>query len=155
MKKPAGEHLRDAWRRLRGGELTPGRAAASVAVGIAIGVLPLWGVHWLLVLAICLPLRLDATVAYLAANVSLPVFAPFITFAEVAVGVRILTGAWPTLTREDVRNIAPGTLVAELAVGSLVVAAAGAIVGGAGAYGLTALVRGIRRRRAARATPRT
>ena len=93
MKAETRQRLRDAWRRLRGGELTPGRAAASVAIGIAVGVTPLWGVHWALVLAICLPLRLDAGVAYLASNVSLPFFAPFITFAEIAVDARVLRDA--------------------------------------------------------------
>lgn len=141
MKPTKRERVRQAWRRLRGGELTPARAAASVAVGIAIGVMPLWGVHWLLVLAVCLPLRLDAGVAYLAANVSLPFIAPFITFAEIAVGARLLEGTWPTMSPEDVKSIDPKTVLGALALGSVIVAAAGAAVGGAAAYALTALVR--------------
>jgi uncharacterized protein (DUF2062 family) len=149
VKRPGRELLRDAWRRLRGGDLTPGRAGASVAVGIAIGVMPLWGVHWLLVLAICLPLRLDAGIAYLAANISLPFIAPFITFAEIAVGFRVLTGTWPTLTVDQVKSVEPGAIVAELAVGTLIVAAAGAVVGGTLAYSLTAFARGRARRRRA------
>jgi uncharacterized protein (DUF2062 family) len=141
VKAASRERLREAWRRLRGGELTPGRAAASVAVGIAIGVLPLWGVHWALVLAVCLPLRLDASVAYLASNVSLPFFAPFITFAEIAIGSRVLRGAWPTIAPEQVKQIALGTVLGELALGTAIVAAGGAATGGALAYVATALVR--------------
>lgn len=141
MKAASRERLREAWRRLRGGELTPGRAAASVAVGIAIGVLPLWGVHWALVLAVCLPLRLDASVAYLASNVSLPFFAPFITFAEIAIGSRVLRGAWPTIAPEQVKHIALAPLLGELALGTAIVAIAGAAAGGALAYAATALVR--------------
>lgn len=137
--------LRAAWRRLRGGELTPGRAAASVAVGLAIGVTPLWGVHWAIVLAVCLPLRLDAGVAYLASNVSLPFIAPFITFAEIEVGSRILRGAWMTLTREEAVKLDPRTIIGELVVGTLVVAVVASATGAALAYGVTSLVR--RRRR--------
>lgn len=146
MKPEARRRLREAWQRLRGGELTPRRAAASVAVGIAVGVTPLWGVHWAIVLAVCLPLRLDASVAYLASNVSLPFFAPFITFAEIAVGARVLHGRWPALRPETTAAVSLRSVVAELACGIPIVALGGAIAGGALAYGLTALVR---RRRAA------
>lgn len=145
VPRPTREKAREAWRRLRGGELTPGRAAASVAVGLAIGVTPLWGVHWMLVLAICLPLRLDAGVAYLAANVSLPFVAPFITFAEIVVGARVLHGTWPALSVEQTKQLALGTVAEELAAGTLVVGATGALAGAALAYGLTTL---LRRRRA-------
>lgn len=146
MRAAARERIREAWRRLRGGELTPARAAASVAVGIAIGVMPLWGLHWALVLAICLPLRLDASVAYLASNVSLPFFAPFITFAEIALGSRILRGAWPTLSPEEVKHVALTTVLGELAIGTAIVAIGGAVAGGALAYASTALVRSRRPR---------
>lgn len=139
--------LRAAWRRLRGGELTPGRAAASVAVGLAIGVTPLWGVHWALVLGICLPLRLDAGVAYLASNVSLPFIAPFITFAEIEVGARLLRGAWLELTKDEAQKIDPRSIVGELVVGTIAVAAASAAAGGALAYALTSALRSRRRRR--------
>ena len=145
MKKEHRERIRDAWRRLRGGELTPARAAFAVGIGIAIGVLPLWGVHWALVLAICLPLRQDAGVAYLASNISLPFIAPFITFAEIMVGARIVHGSFPTITPDDVKNVQMITLLRELAIGSLVVAVAGGIAFGSLAYAVTALVR---RRRA-------
>src|SRR5262249_30737884 len=82
-----------------------GRAAASFAVGLAIGVTPLWGVHWLLVAAVCVPLRLDAGVAFLASNVSLPFVAPFITFAEIELGARVLRGTWLAMTPPDVERI--------------------------------------------------
>ena len=143
------ELAKKAWKRLRGGELTPSRAAASVAVGLAIGVLPLWGVHWALVLGICLPLKLDAGVAYLAANISLPFIAPFITFAEIEVGARVLHGAWLSLTPDDAKAMNPRTVIAELAVGTPIVAALAASVGGALAWSLVSLARRRRRLRGA------
>jgi uncharacterized protein (DUF2062 family) len=145
VKVEAKQRIKDAWRRLRGGELTPMRAALSVAIGIAIGVMPLWGLHWLLVLAICLPLRLDAGVAYLAANVSLPFIAPFITTSEIAIGARLLEGSWPQITPQMVHTIELRTVLGSLILGTFVVALAGALSLGALTYGVTVLVR---RRRA-------
>ncbi len=134
----AREAARNAWRRLRGGELTPARAAASVAIGLAIGVTPLWGVHWLIVLAVCVPLRLDAGVAFLASNVSLPFIAPFITFAELEVGARLVRGGWLAMKPEDVRGVALRTVLSEIAVGTLAVAAASSAVGAGVTYALVA-----------------
>jgi uncharacterized protein (DUF2062 family) len=133
--------VRDAWRRLRGGELTPARAAASVAIGLAIGVTPLWGVQWAIILAVCLPLRLDAGIALLASQVSLPFIAPFITFAEIEIGARILRGSWVALTRDEVKTLDLATVASELALGTLLVAAASAALGASLAYAVVAVVR--------------
>ena len=127
-----------AWRRLRGGELTPRRAALSVGLGLVIGITPAFGFHWLLVVAVCVPLRLDTGVAYLAANISMPLIAPFLTFAEVEVGARMLHGHWLSLAPRDMKTLALGTVAAELALGTSVVAPAGGLVGGAITYVLVA-----------------
>jgi uncharacterized protein (DUF2062 family) len=37
--------IRALWRRLRGGDQSPGRVALAVAVGLFIGSLPLYGLH--------------------------------------------------------------------------------------------------------------
>ena len=132
------ELARQAWRRLRGGELTPRRAAFSVAVGLVIGMTPAFGLHWLIVIAVCVPLRLDTGVAYLAANISLPFIAPFITFAELETGALVLHGKLLPLAPSEVKNMALGTLAAELIVGTAIVAPAGGALGGAITYALVA-----------------
>ncbi len=140
-KRELIDRARKAWKRLRGGELTPGRAAASVAIGLAIGVTPLWGVHWLLVLGICLPLKLDAGLGYLASNISLPFIAPFITFAEIEAGARVLHGAWLVITVDEAKKLDVKSMVGELAIGTPVVAAACAAIGGSLAYGISSVAR--------------
>lgn len=130
--------LRDAWRRLRGGEVTPLRAAASVAVGLAIGATPLYGFHWALVLAVCVPLKLDAAVAYLAANISLPFIAPFLTVAEIETGARIRTGHTIGLSREALASRGLGAFAAEVAIGTAALSVALAAVGFAITYALVA-----------------
>lgn len=123
--------LREAWRRLRGGEVTPRRAALSVALGLAIGMTPLWGVHWLLVVALCMPLRLDVPVAFLASNVSLPFIAPFLTFAEIATGHLLREGALPALDLNTLKRTGPGGFALDLVVGTIVLAPAVGALGGA------------------------
>ncbi len=91
-------------------------------MGVAIGVTPLYGAHFLLVLAVCLPLRLDARIAYVAANVSLPFFAPFITLAEVQLGALARTGATLPIDRATLHAHGLMTFAGDLAVGTLVLA---------------------------------
>ena len=146
------ELARQAWRRLRGGELTPQRAALSVAAGLAIGMTPAFGLHWLLVFAICLPLRLDTGVAYLAANISMPFIAPFITFSEIEVGAFVVHGAFLPFKPADMKTVALGTLVLELLVGTAILAPLVAALGGAIAF---AFVAWRRRRRATTTTTTT
>ncbi|MDI3286402.1 DUF2062 domain-containing protein [Polyangium sp. 15x6] len=88
------EELRRAFRDLQGEDLSPARLGAAVALGLFIGSLPVFGFHLLLVLVVCLKLRLHAVLAYAAANVSNPFFAPFLITAEIQVGARLRTGAW-------------------------------------------------------------
>lgn len=91
------EELRRAWSDLRGGTLSPARLGASVAMGVFIGCLPLFGLHLPLVLLLSLRLRLDGAVAYLAANISNPLFAPFLFAGETQVGALLLDGAIPAI----------------------------------------------------------
>lgn len=137
--------LSQAWRRLRGGELTPARAALSVAVGLFVGVTPAYGAHIFLVLAICLPLGLDAPVSYLAANISIPPIAPFLWLAEVEIGAWVLTGHRLPL---DVSAFSTGPWVfaKELVLGTLLFAPMMAMVGGTVTYGAVSLVRGTKPR---------
>lgn len=141
------EQARRAWIRIRGGQLTPARAARSVALGAFIGVQPTPGLHLFLVLALCLPLRLDAAIAYLAANISIPPIAPFLWFASIQLGARTLHGHFVPLTLASARALVrhPGPLLASLLVGSIVLGAIIAVVMALTAYVLVAL-RGARRR---------
>jgi uncharacterized protein (DUF2062 family)/trans-aconitate methyltransferase len=74
--------------------MTPRRAAGSVAVGLFVGVQPLFGLHLPLCMLLCWPLRLDVLLAYAAAHVSNPILAPLIVFAELEIGSWIVDGRW-------------------------------------------------------------
>jgi len=94
------EECKRAFRDLEGEDLTPARLGLAVAVGLFIGSQPVFGLHLLLVLFVCLKLRLHAVLSYIAANISNPFFAPALLTAEVQVGGRVRTGHWPRLDRE-------------------------------------------------------
>jgi uncharacterized protein (DUF2062 family)/2-polyprenyl-3-methyl-5-hydroxy-6-metoxy-1,4-benzoquinol methylase len=121
--------LRQLWRRLRGGELSPARAAGSVATGLFVGSLPLFGLHFPLCVAVCVPLRLDCVVAYLAANISNPLFAPLLVALEVETGALILHGQHVPFTLERARELGVGGFVAEAAVGAVLVGGLLALIG--------------------------
>jgi SAM-dependent methyltransferase len=112
-----------------------------VAFGLAIGVTPLWGFHFFLVLAVCWPLRLDVPLSYLAANISIPLIAPFLTMAELEIGSFLLTGASLPMSLALVKAKGAGLFVREIAVGTLVFSPVVASFGGALTYAAVRLAR--------------
>ncbi len=137
-----------AWVRLRGGDLTPGRAAASVAVGLAIGVTPLYGLHLWIVIAVCLALRLDAALAYLAANISVPFVAPFILLSEAELGSLALRGHGLALTAAEAKARAIADFAKEVVVGTLILSPSLALFGGAVTWAIAARAARARKARA-------
>lgn len=121
--------LAGLWRRLRGTPGSPLRAAAAVAVGLFVGCQPLYGLHFALVLAVCLPLRLDAVLAYLAANISNPLIAPFLIVAEVEAGSLLLSGRLVAFDLAQARSTGAAGFARQLFVGGLAVGAGLALVG--------------------------
>lgn len=116
------------WQRLRGTPGSPTRAALGVAVGLFIGCQPLYGLHLVLVLAVCLPLRLDAVSSYLAANISNPLFAPFLILAEVEVGA-LLTGRAVGFDLARARASGAAGFAEQLLIGSLALGAVLSLLG--------------------------
>lgn len=78
------------WHRLHTNHLSPRVVAVSVGVGLAIGLLPVYGLHGVLVLAVCVPLRLDSVLAFAATMVSNPITFPLLVIAELELGEALL-----------------------------------------------------------------
>lgn len=123
------QQLLRLWQRLRGTPGSPWRAGAAVAIGLFIGCQPVYGLHLVLVLAVCLPLRLDSVLSYLAANISNPLFAPFLIFAEVEAGAYLARGRFVAFDLAEARATGAAGFARELLQGGLVVGAALALVG--------------------------
>jgi len=99
-------------------------------VGLYVGMQPVFGLHLPLCLLICLPLRLDALVAYAAANISNPLLAGFIVFAEVQIGSLALDARFLPLSVEQVRQSHWGHLALQTAVGAQLLGTTLAVLGG-------------------------
>lgn len=108
--------------------------AEAVAIGTFIGCLPLYGLHLVLCLAACVPRRLDSVLAYLAANISNPLIAPFLLTLEVEVGSLLLTGEHTAFTLEHARATGVSGYAKQAALGGVLVGAVLAALGAAVAF---------------------
>jgi uncharacterized protein (DUF2062 family) len=95
------EALRQTWQRLRGGELSPERAAASVAVGFFVGCVPFYGIQTFICLLFTVPLRLDFPVAWMVTNFANPFTAPFLILLEIELGAWMVQGQWVSVSVQD------------------------------------------------------
>lgn len=152
---PLRERARAVLRRLRGGTLSPGRAAASVGIGLFVGMWPIYGLQFFVLFAICWPLRLDVAVAYVAAHVSNPFTLPFLLALELEIGSLLLTGHHAPHSLAGARSLGAGPAVTYLSVGSLLLGVATGVVGSAATWVLSQRLRDVRARARAAARKRT
>jgi glycosyltransferase involved in cell wall biosynthesis len=85
------ENFRDLMRRLL---LTPGESnfkkAASVGIGVFMGILPIWGWQMAVALGVAVLLRLNKTITLIASNISIPPMIPLIIFGSYLTGGLVL-----------------------------------------------------------------
>lgn len=108
--------------------------ALAVALGLFIGCLPVYGLHFVLCVLVCLPFGLDLVLAYLVANISNPLVAPFLITLEVEVGSLLTTGHHAAFTLEQAKLTGILGFVWQAVVGSVVVGAVLGAIGSALAY---------------------
>ncbi|HYQ42117.1 MAG TPA: DUF2062 domain-containing protein [Polyangiaceae bacterium] len=135
-------NLARIWRRLRGERQSPARVALAVALGLFIGCLPVYGLHFVLCLLVCLPFGLDLVLAYLVANISNPLVAPFLITLEVEVGSLVSSGRHAAFTLERARQTGVLGFVFQAGLGSVIVGAVLAAIGSAIAYAIARKRRG-------------
>ena len=123
--------VRDAWRRLRGGELSPERAAASVAVGLFVAFVPFYGIQTLICLLFTVPLRLDFPVAWVVTNFANPFTAPFLILVEIELGAWMVGGGWVSVSPRDFNVRDLGAFLGYALLGAGVIGTAAAATAGA------------------------
>jgi uncharacterized protein (DUF2062 family) len=94
---------------------------AAVGLGVFIGSLPLYGLHLLICWVVGSLLRLNRLKVYLAANISNPLFAPWLLFAEVQTGAWLRRGSFHSLTPQAINTSGIVTVGGDLCVGSVFV----------------------------------
>ena len=94
MIRALRRRVHELGRHLLHEHTAPSRLAAAVLLGCVVGCTPLFGFHFLVCIALAWLLRLNQLVVYGAANISIPPMIPFIGFASVQLGERILHRRW-------------------------------------------------------------
>src|SRR3954465_2262176 len=122
------------WHRVRGTRHTPARVALAVGVGLFVGCLPLYGLHFVLCCLVCLPFGLDLVLCYLVANISNPLVAPFLITLEVELGSLLTTGEHAAFTLARARQTGVLGFLWQALVGSVFVGSGLAALGGTIAY---------------------
>lgn len=109
-------------RRLANEHSSPARLGWAVGIGVLIGVSPFYGFHLALCIVAATVLRLNRVVTYLAANISVPIIAPFLVLGSVQLGSYALHGEWlpldvDTLAGIDLWQFGSAWLIGSMLVG--------------------------------------
>src|SRR4051812_8912431 len=129
-KKPKSRmarEIQDILYKLRTEGMSPEKQAAAVALGVFIGVSPLYGLHLALCILLARLFRLNAGLTYLAAHISLPGVTPFLILAELETGRRLRGQSYlhihiHNLRELDLRQAALDLTIGTLAIGGVLAA---------------------------------
>lgn len=109
---------------------SPRKKALSIALGVFIGLSPLWGFHTIIVLFLAVLFKLNKVIAFAFSNVSLAPFIPFVLYASLKTGT-FITGEELTYTFESiVTNFEFVTHLKTYIIGSLTLSIIGALLFG-------------------------
>lgn len=107
---------------------TPLKKSLSIALGVFIGLSPLWGFHTVIVLFLAIALRLNKAIAFAFSNISLVPFIPFILYLSLKTGA-LITDEEIVFTFDDMLgNFNFITHLKTYLVGSLTLSLIGAII---------------------------
>jgi uncharacterized protein (DUF2062 family) len=112
--------------RLRTEGDSPAQQSWAIAIGIAIGCTPLYGLHLPMCIIAAKLLGLSRFKMFLATNLNNPLLAPFLVFGEIELGSLLRRGTVYGLELEELKRVSLSTYATDLAFGSL---ALGAILG--------------------------
>jgi glycosyltransferase involved in cell wall biosynthesis len=109
------------------------KKAFSIALGVFIGIVPLWGLQTVTVLFLAYVLRLNKLIAFAFSNVSLPPLIPFIVLASLYLGGFVVNNTYP-VTDFSVDSLKQNFV--QYVAGSLILAAVSATIAGVTGYAL-------------------
>lgn len=107
--------------------------AFSVALGVFIGLSPFWGFQTLLVISLSVLFKLNKVLAFVASNVSLPPFIPFIIAASLFIGAPFVNGDSNVFGQELNFDLVKNNLL-QYIIGSLILATTTSVISGVGVY---------------------
>ncbi|MBK1895074.1 DUF2062 domain-containing protein [Chryseobacterium paridis] len=107
--------------------------AFSVALGVFIGLSPFWGFQTLLVISLSVLFKLNKVLAFVASNISLPPFIPFIIAASLFIGAPFVHGESNIINQELNFELVKNNLL-QYIIGSLILATSTSAISGIGVY---------------------
>jgi len=110
------------------------KKALSIALGVFIGICPLWGFHTILVLFLAVLFKLNKSIAWGFSNVSIPPMIPLIVYLSLQIG-GFVTGANPTLMPDRSFSLAYiQNNLTQYIIGSFILATLSAVIFGMTGY---------------------
>ncbi|MCX8522916.1 DUF2062 domain-containing protein [Chryseobacterium formosus] len=107
--------------------------AFSIALGVFIGFLPFGGYHTLLVISLSVLFKLNKVLAFIASNVSLPPFIPFIIVASLFLGAPFVQGDSDIFNQEWNFDLVKNNVL-QYVIGSLILASSMSVIAGIGTF---------------------
>lgn len=107
--------------------------AFSIALGVFIGFSPLWGFHTFLTISLSVLFKLNKVLAFVASNVSLPPFIPFIIAASLFLGSPFVHEESNLLSQELNFELIKNNL-AQYVIGSFILAATASAICGVASF---------------------
>jgi uncharacterized protein (DUF2062 family)/trans-aconitate methyltransferase len=120
-KSRAAREIQDILYKLRTEGMSPAKQAAAVALGVFIGVTPLYGLHLALCILLARLFRLNAGLTYLAAHISLPGVTPLLMLAELETGRRLRGQSYLHVHIANLKHLGLKQVAADLTIGTLVI----------------------------------
>lgn len=111
---------------------SPKIKSASLALGVFIGIIPIWGFQTITVLFLAVSFRLNKLLAFAASNISIPPMIPFIVIAALKIGSLVLNS---DIDDEEVSKIVDfKNHIVEYLIGSIILASFAALLVGFVSY---------------------
>lgn len=110
------------------------KKAFSIALGVFIGLSPIWGFHTVSVIFLALLFRLNKVIAFAFSNVSLPPFIPFILYFSLKLGSWLLGENLVLSMSEIDPSLELSKYLKSYIVGSLALSVSAAIICGLAGY---------------------
>lgn len=107
--------------------------AFSIALGVFIGLSPFWGFQTLLVISLSVLFKLNKVLTFVASNVSLPPFIPFIIAGSLFLGAPFVHGDSNILSQELNFELIKNNLL-QYVIGSLILATTMSAIAGVTAF---------------------
>ena len=110
------------------------KKSLSIALGVFIGMSPIWGFHTITVLFLAIVFKLNKVIAFAFSNVSLPPFIPIILFCSLKYGCWLLGEEFSFSLNEIEPSMAMMKYLKAYIVGSLALSLTSAVISGFAGY---------------------